>query len=72
MHFIDNNYTLSVFYHLFFSFVFSFLTLVQLLLKEVLGCTVQHLFVNNWLGKEFILVPQTENSFDDGVLQKYF
>jgi len=70
MHFIDNNYSLSVFLLPFFSFIFSFLTLIQLLLKEVLGCTVQQLFVNNWLGKEFILVPQIENSFDDGVLQK--
>lgn len=70
MYFIDNNYSLSVFLAPFFSFIFSFLTLIQLLLKEVLGCTVQQLFVNNWLGKEFILVPQIENSFDDGVLQK--
>jgi len=70
MYFIDNNYSLSVFLVPFFSFIFSFLTLIQLLLKEVLGCTVQQLFVNNWLGKEFILVPQIENSFDDGVLQK--
>lgn len=38
----------------------------------VFSCTVQQLFVNNWLGKETFLEPQTENSFDDGVLQKYF
>lgn len=70
MQFIDDNCFSSNFYCLFFSFIFSFLTLIQLLLEEVLGCTVQQLFVNNWLGKEIFLVPQIENSFDDGVLQK--
>jgi hypothetical protein len=70
MHFIDDNYFLSDFHCLFFYFTFYFLTLIQLLLKEVLGCTVQQLFVNNWLGKEIFLLPQMENSFNDGVLQK--
>ncbi len=30
---------------------------------------MRQLLVTNWLVKGFVLVPQTENPFDDGVLQ---
>ena len=56
----------------FFSFIFSFLTLIQSLLNKVSGCAVQQLLVNNGLMKGFIPTAQKGNSFDDGGLQKYF
>jgi hypothetical protein len=50
-------------------FLLNFSIVTQTMFQVVL---YSNFLVHNWLVKEFIHFPQMENSFDDGVLQKYF